>query len=174
MESPRKAGRHRHGITEVAWSHTDASRHSRCRALYCARGRLFAFSEVGCVIILNFTHPLTPEQVSQIQTLTGQAAERTIEIPTQFDSGQDFVPQVEALADACGLTPAEWQTMPLVIVPPALNFIAVTLLAELHGRMGYFPSCVRMRPVAGAVPPRYEVAEILPLNEVRERARYKR
>jgi hypothetical protein len=97
-----------------------------------------------------------------------------VEVASQFDSERDFVPQVEALADACGLTPAEWQTTPLVIVPPALNFIAVTLLAELHGRMGYFPSCVRMRPVAGAVPPRYEVAEILPLNDVRERARRKR
>jgi hypothetical protein len=126
------------------------------------------------LIILNFTHPLTPEQVDRIEALTAQAVDRTIQIPTQFDSEHDFVPQVEALADACGLTPAEWQTTPLVIVPPALNFIAVALLAELHGRMGYFPSCVRMRPVAGAVPPRYEVAEILPLNEVRERARRKR
>jgi hypothetical protein len=130
--------------------------------------------EVADVIILNFTHPLTPEQISQIETLTGQAVDRTIQIPTQFDSEEDFVPQVEALADACGLTPAEWQTAPLLIVPPALNFIAVTLLAELHGRMGYFSSCVRMRPMPGAVPPRYEVAEILPLNDVRERARRKR
>ena len=126
------------------------------------------------MIILNFTHPLMPEQISQIEALTRQKVERTIVIPTQFDSERDFVPQVEALADACGLSPAEWQTTPLVIVPPALNFIAVTLLAELHGRMGYFPSCVRMKPVAGAVPPKYEVAEILPLNEVRERARRKR
>jgi hypothetical protein len=126
------------------------------------------------VIILNFTHPLTPEQVSQIQALSEQSVERTVEIPAQFDNQAEFLPQVAALTDACGLSPAEWQTMPLVIVPPALNFIAVTLLAELHGRTGYFPSCVRMRPVAGAVPPRYEVAEILPLNEVRERARYKR
>jgi hypothetical protein len=59
-------------------------------------------------------------------------------------------------------------------VPPALNFIAVTLLAELHGRMGYFPSCVRMRPVPGAVPPRYEVAEVLALQKVREEARMRR
>ena len=126
------------------------------------------------MIILNFTHPLTPEQVSQIQALSEESVERTVEIPTQFDNQAEFLTQVAALTDACGLTPAEWQTTPLVIVPPALNFIAVTLLAELHGRMGYFPSRVRMRPVAGAVPPQYEVAEILPLNDVRERARYKR
>lgn len=97
-----------------------------------------------------------------------------IEGLAQFDPAQAFAPQAAALADACGLTPVEWQTAPLLIVPPALNFIAVTLLAELHGRMGYFPACVRLRPVAGVVPPRYEVAEVLALQEVREEARRKR
>ena len=129
------------------------------------------------MIVLNFTHPLTPEQAGQIEALTadaGQTIERAIEIPSHFDNDQAFAPQAEALADACGLTPAQWQTTPLLVVPPALNFITATLLAELHGRMGYFPSCVRMRPVAGAVPPRYEVAKILGLNEVREHARRKR
>jgi hypothetical protein len=126
------------------------------------------------MIVLNFSHPLTQEQIGRLAELAGQPVERTIEVPAQFDNDQPFVPQVEALADACGLSPAEWQTLPLVIVPPALSFIAVTLLAELHGRMGYFPSCVRMRPVAGAAPQRYEVAEILPLQEVREQARRKR
>jgi len=129
------------------------------------------------ITILNFTHPLTPEQLAQIEALTADAQQQiaqTIEIPPQFDNEKDFGPQVVALVDACGLTPAEWQTTPLLIVPPALNFIAVTLLAELHGRMGYFPSCVRMRPAPGAAPPRYEVAEILALNEVREAARGRR
>jgi hypothetical protein len=50
----------------------------------------------------------------------------------------------------------------------------VALLAELHGRMGYFPTCIRMRPVAGARPPRYEVAEALDLQTVRDRARQTR
>ena len=126
------------------------------------------------MIILNFTHPLTSEHLARIEAVTGQQTARIVDAPAQFDQALDFVPQIEALADACGLTPAEWQTAPIVVVPPALSFIAVTLLAELHGRMGYFPACVRLRPIAGAVPPRYEVAEILPLNEVRERARRKR
>ncbi len=53
---------------------------------------------------------------------------------------------------------------------------SVTLLAELHGRMGYFPPCIRMRPVVGPdgqriVPPRFEVAEILNLQAIRDEAR---
>jgi hypothetical protein len=126
------------------------------------------------MILLNFTHPLTAEHLAQLEALTGQPVGRVIDIPVQLDPAHAFAPQVEAVVDACGLTAAEWQTAALVIVPPALSFIAVTLLAELHGRMGYFPSCVRMRPAPGVVPPRYEVAEILPLNEVREHARRKR
>ncbi len=126
------------------------------------------------MLILNFTHPLRPEQMTDIEKLAGQPIARVIEVPAQFDPVQAFAPQAAALADTCGLTPVEWQTAPLLIVPPALNFIAVTLLAELHGRMGYFPTCVRLRPVAGSVPPRYEVAEVLGLQEVREAARRKR
>jgi hypothetical protein len=122
------------------------------------------------MLVLNFTHPLTADHLAQIEALAGPI-DAVIEIPTHFDQKLEFAPQVTALADACNLTPAEWQTSPILIVPPALSFIAVALLAELHGRMGYFPSCVRLRPVAGSAPPRFEFAEILPLQDMRERAR---
>ncbi len=52
-----------------------------------------------------------------------------------------------------------------------LQFCRPTLLAELHGRMGYFPAIVRIRPVVDSLPPRYEVAEIINLQNVRETAR---
>lgn len=57
---------------------------------------------------------------------------------------------------------------------PSLNFIAAVLLAELHGRMGYFPTIVRLRPVADATPRRFEVAELIDLQSVRDVARIKR
>jgi hypothetical protein len=126
------------------------------------------------MILLNFTHPLTPDQLARVEALTSESVVEVRNVPAQFDNDHPFIPQVEALADACGLSPEEWQTMPLLVVPPALNFIAVALLAELHGRCGYFLSCVRMRPVSGARPPRYEVAEVLDLQAVRDGARAKR
>jgi hypothetical protein len=61
-----------------------------------------------------------------------------------------------------------------LVNPPSLNFIAVVLLAELHGRCSYFPAHLRLRPVQGSVPPRYEVAEVLNLQAVREEARRRR
>ena len=126
------------------------------------------------MIILNFSHPLTGEQIEQIELLTGSRVDEVRDVQSQFDTDLPFVPQVEELAEACGLTPEEWQTLPILVVPPALNFIAVTLMADLHGRMGYFPPVVRIKPVRDAVPPRYEVAEIINLQEVRDKARKKR
>ena len=126
------------------------------------------------MILLNFSHPLTPDHLAQIERLSGQKVERVIEVHSQIDPQQPLVPQVIALADQAGLSPAEWQTLSLLVNPPSLNFIAVALLAELHGRCGYFPAHLRMRPVAGSLPPRYEVAEVLDLQAVRDAARRRR
>jgi hypothetical protein len=117
------------------------------------------------VILLNFTHPLTADHLAQLETLTGQAVERVVDAPVQFDVMVSFVTQVGGLADDINLTPVEWQTKPILINPPALNVIAVTLMAELHGRMGYFPPVVRLRPGT------FEVMEIINLQSVRDLAR---
>lgn len=123
------------------------------------------------MILLNFAHPLTKQQIEQIESLTGESVERLIEINSQIDPQEPLIPQVMTLADRCGLSPVEWQTLPILVNPPSLNFSAVILIAELHGRMGYFPPCIRLRPVKDALPPRFEVAEILNLQAVREAAR---
>ncbi len=100
------------------------------------------------MIVLNFAHPFTDEHIRRIEEITGSKVERVVEIPPRLDTQQPLVPQVVDLVDRCGLTPTEWQTLPLLINPPSLNFIAVVLLAELHGRCGYFPhaslGCVPM------------------------------
>jgi len=131
------------------------------------------------MIVLNFAHPLTNDHLAQVEALTGQKVERVIVIDSQIDTQKPLAPQIVAMADAAGLTPEEWQTRSILVNPPALNFSAVTLLAELHGRMGYFPPCLRMRPVVGpdgqrVVPPRFEVAEVLNLQAVRDEARKRR
>jgi hypothetical protein len=131
-------------------------------------------TEVNIVLLLNFSHPLTPAQLEQVEALTGASVERVIAVPAQFDTEQPFVPQVEALLATVPLTADEWQTAAILIVPPALNFITAILLAELHGRMGYFPAIVRSRPVTESTPPRFEVAEVINLQAVREKARLHR
>jgi hypothetical protein len=126
------------------------------------------------MLLLNFSHPLTPAQLARLEEIAAQEISRVIEVKTQVDTQAELAPQVVALADACGLSPQEWQAEQILVLPPALNFVAVALYAELHGRMGYFPAMVRTRPIPNALPPQYEVAEVVNLQAVREQARQKR
>jgi hypothetical protein len=126
------------------------------------------------LIVLNFSHPLTTEQIQQLEMIAGKKVDRVIDVDAQIDPRQPIAPQITDMADLAGLTMQEWQTLPLLINPPSLSYSAVTLLAELHGRCGYFLPVVRLRPVPDSVPPRFEVAEIVNLQAVREEARKER
>ena len=123
------------------------------------------------MILINYSHPLTPAQIGQVQRLAGQEITRSVQVPVQFESSLSFLPQLEALMREIPLSSEELQGEALLVNLPALNFIAALLLAELHGRMGYFPPVLRLAPLEGCLPPRYEVAEILNLQAVRDQAR---
>ena len=126
------------------------------------------------MILLNFTHPLTDDQRRQIEALTGQAIGRVIDRMPQFDESQPLAEQVRELVEGLDLSSRTWQTEALLINPPRLAPAALCLMAELHGRTGYFPASLRIRPVANAVPRQYEIAEILDLQSIRDGARRRR
>lgn len=125
------------------------------------------------MLVLNYSHPLTSEQRAQLEALVGEPLE-VRDLATHLDLAKPFAEHAVALADAAGLSAEAWQTTPLLIVPPALNVAALALIAELHGRCGYFPPVVRLRPVPNALPPRFEVAEIVNLQAIRQAARSRR
>ncbi len=126
------------------------------------------------MILLNFSHPLTAEQIDQLQKIVNEPIEKIINVAVHFDNQLPFLPQLEELIRQISLSAEQYQTASLLVNPPSLNFITALLLAELHGRMGYFPPFVRLRPVEDAVPPRFEVAEVLNLQAVRDAARKER
>lgn len=126
------------------------------------------------MIIVNFSHPLSEQHIKQVEELTGQPVEKVIEIHSQINPQQPLEEQVLRMVDQVPLSPAEWQTAPILINPPSLNFTAVLMVADLHGRMGFFPAFLRLRPVEGAIPPRFEVAEVLNLQSIRDKARLRR
>ena len=126
------------------------------------------------MIIVNFAHPLTASQRADIERIIARAIERIISATTHFDNAQLFAPQARAAVGAIELSNAEWQTLPLLVVLPSLSAIAALVLAEIHGRTGYFPAIVRLRPAQDSTPPQFEVAEIINLNQVREAARNER
>ncbi len=126
------------------------------------------------MILLNFSHPLTEAQIAQVEALTQKKIASVERIFTQFDNDAPFLPQLQSLMANIVLTPAEWQNEEILLNLPAYNFVAALLLAELHGRMGYFAPVIRLRPVKDSLPPRYEVAEILNLQKTRNEARKER
>jgi hypothetical protein len=126
------------------------------------------------MLILNFTHPLTSDQRAQIEALAHTSIEDIRTIPVQIDQAQPLEPQITSIVDSVVLSSEEWQTRPLLINPPGYAPAAFVLLAELHGRIGHFPTLIRLRPVAGSTPTIYEVAELLNLQTIREQARQRR
>jgi len=126
------------------------------------------------MILLNFGHPLTPSHRSRIEELADETIAEVREFKPQFDNEHSFAEQAQSLADGVGLSTEAWQTEHLLINPPTHSVIAVTLLAELHGRMGYFPAVIRLKPVSNSMPPAFEVAEIVNLQAVRDVARVRR
>jgi len=126
------------------------------------------------MILINFSHPLSEEMITTIEFLTGLSIDLNLPVLSQFTLEKPFAEQISALVDSIGFSSEEWENKPILINPPAYNYAAVTLMAELHGRMGYFPSIVRIRPVSESNPPRFEVAEIINLQSVRGKSRYRR
>ncbi|BCL77993.1 hypothetical protein ccbrp13_04580 [Ktedonobacteria bacterium brp13] len=61
----------------------------------------------------------------------------------------------------------------MLINPPGFAATALALVAEIHGRMGHFPMILRLRPAEGPVT-RFEVAEIINLQNVRDDSRKQR
>lgn len=123
------------------------------------------------MIILNFSHPLSESQVRQIESLTPHNVEQVIDLSVQFDNDIPYEPQIRLLADRIPLDSETLQTARILVNPPALNFITAMLLAELHGRMGFFPPILRLRPEPESMPPAFEVFEIINLQHIREEAR---
>lgn len=124
--------------------------------------------------VLNFSHPLNDSQKRSIEALAGRDIESVVEVKCQLDHGRSSAEQAVEFVERVPLTPDQWQSVPVVICPPTLSAVACLVLAELHGRMGYFPPIVRLRPVAGEIPPKFEVAEIVNLQAIREQARMRR
>jgi hypothetical protein len=122
------------------------------------------------MIVLNFSHPLTHEHLTQIETFAEKRIERVLEFKVHFENEYPFRPQLDELMKQVVLTSNEWETKSILVNLPSLNFIAALVLAEIHGRMGHFPRILRIRPVRDT----YEVAEILDLRNVRETARQER
>ncbi|CAM4079090.1 CRISPR-associated protein Csx15 [Deinococcus marmoris] len=123
-------------------------------------------------LILNFSHPLTPRQQQDLGERFGPAEERRI--PVHVPDGQSLKDAARGLLDRADLTSEEWQTRPLLLIVPGLAPLTACLLADLHGRCGYFPGLVVIRPDPEGIPGTFHVSETVNLQEIRQGSRSRR
>ena len=123
------------------------------------------------MILLNFSHPLDEKQLEVAKQIAGSSFKKVLDISTHFNHQESFPDQLNRLVLQIPLNSKEWQTEKILVIPPSLSIISCMLLPELHGRMGYFPAMVRIKPISGSIPPSYEPAEIINLQEIRDKAR---
>ena len=126
------------------------------------------------MILLNFSHPLSAEQLLIVESLVSSKFTSIIDIKTHLDHQTSFPSQVKKLVGDIPLTSQQWQNSKILLVPPSLSIISCILLSELHGRMGYFPAVLRVKPVPGSTPPVFEPAEVLNLQAIRDASRENR
>ena len=117
------------------------------------------------MIVLNFSHPLTPAQADTL----GNPETRTVSV--NIDLAAPLAPQIAAIVDNVGFSPDDWQSANVLVRLPGLADAAAVLLAELHGRMGYFPQIVQIVRFTDG---QFVVAGSIALQGVRDAARTKR
>lgn len=126
------------------------------------------------MILLNFSHPLSNDHISIAETLISDKFTSIIDIKTHLDHQTSFPLQVKKLVGDIPLTSQQWQNSKILVVPPSLSIISCILLSELHGRMGYFPAVLRVKPVPGSTPPVFQPAEVVNLQAIRDASRENR
>jgi hypothetical protein len=99
--------------------------------------------------------------------LTGADKVQVVDVPTQFDLDVPLIAQVAALINDTDVSAVEWQSERLVVNLPGYAPAAAVLLAELHGRMGHFPSILHMHRASQTAVTEYEVHEIINLDQLR-------
>lgn len=122
------------------------------------------------MILINFGHPVSPEVLGEIAKITGPIQKQQT-IRCQVSNEQFFDTQAQSLVDQIDLSPEEWQRVRFCVILPGLSTIAAAVLAHMHGRCGYWPAVVRLKPVQDSVPPKFVFAEVMNLDGMRQTAR---
>lgn len=124
------------------------------------------------MIFISFSdHIREDTHKTAIEAFVGRTIEEFIHTERSFDTEKSFVPQVSEWLNSIDFEGLAVRKKPIVVFLPSLNYIAAILLAQMHGRIGSFPSILRVKSVDRSGVRVYEIAEVINLNEVRDQAR---
>ncbi|GCE14209.1 CRISPR-associated protein Csx15 [Tengunoibacter tsumagoiensis] len=112
-------------------------------------------------ILINFSHPLSPETKQQIFQSIADVEIRAVVV--QINHDLSMASQISKIVDSTALSGDEWRN-DLYVIMPGYAPAATVLLAAIAGRHGRLPFLVALRPVPGATPMRYELADAVDLE----------
>ena len=109
------------------------------------------------ITIVNFSHPLPADRPDVLALVGGDY--RVADVRVQVDQSAEWLikqvsPLVSQAIEAAG---GNLRNIDCIILP-GLASVAVLLIQEFMAR-GYMPHILRLAPVAGATPPRFEAVE---------------
>ena len=127
-------------------------------------------------IVLNFSgHPVLLGQLKTIEKILQWPSPKVIDVLVgTIAEDRNFVANIVKTIEKLDLTPIQWQTSNIVVLPAGYSAIWSVVLAEIHGRLGYFPDVVHLRPSSSVSTEKFEVAEIINLRQIRHSSRKKR
>jgi len=88
----------------------------------------------------------------------------------EYDVNRPLSKQVVELVNKVPLSPQQWGQTSLMVYAPTPIVFASAVVAEMHGRMGYFPTACHTREL----PNGHAYFEFVNLQEVRNQARTRR
>lgn len=128
------------------------------------------------MIIINFSHPITPEQIEQIEKLyyeqyeLTEKVEQVIDIPVAIQNDKPIMTQVNDLIRQfqAAITPAQGNDEVVLINLPGLAIVAAIIAVWLvdSGYFNYTPLVMRVAPVAGSLPPKFNVVELVEIEAI--------
>lgn len=122
------------------------------------------------MFVLNFSHPFSEAQIDQLGELVNYQGFEIETFRVQIDFNRSLVEQAIEIVDSVDWTPDDWQHNEFLVRPSSVDAATLAIMAEIHGRCGYFPPIVTMRRGA-TMPPTFDVWEVVDLQRVRNAAR---
>jgi hypothetical protein len=112
--------------------------------------------------IINFSHPLTPEQVSEIESVESIKIEDIINVPVQFDIESDFSSQFISLMKNIEHLESDFFNL-VYINPPSLGIIAFMLGVEIK-KYFYNTKILRWKQDRTGIFPVWKLAEVIEIK----------
>jgi len=145
----------------------DAVRHQARETRYEGEG---PDNEQRRTIVLNFSHDFNEQQSEEIARLVGDEwgiqTVGGLSRQYRYNTAEELSEQVREQVAAAGISPWAWQNCKIVVNLPAHSGGAMVALAEMHGRMGYFPTVLRIERAEDG----FHFTEAIDLEKLRLRA----